>query len=331
MSNKSDEEPTQLQSNSSEYNYRYTKSNNPSGLEFVHITKTAGSTIESTAAKSGIKWGACHYKRIRKFGKACSSPDIHLGGSKSVRMEPWHTPHYFFLHNPYEGKPTFCVVRNPYERIISEYYCKFGGYKGTDRDNSTIMNRYVQKRAMQSITAKRAHYLPQHIYVWDKDNNQMVDHILRFENLTNEFNSLMIQYNISIELTTSTKVNEWKSNGIQSRMTVKNLTNETLDILNEVYKEDFQRFHYRMIHVDPIRDDSILLVKPYEWRILLRVQEVFSPLLLLGVICSVLCHIKRMKRAVHSTWFSSLALFFCFLVFLVVIIKLGILLGKTIG
>ena len=127
------------------------------------------------------------------------------------------------------------------------------------------------------------------------------------------------------------KVNEWKSNGIQSRMTVKNLTNETLDILNEVYKEDFQRFHYRMIHVDPIRDDSILLVKPYEWRILLRVQEVFSPLLLLGVICSVLCHIKRMKRAVHSTWFSSLALFFCFLVFLVVIIKLGILLGKTIG
>lgn len=215
MYNKSDEEPTQLQSNSSEYNY--TKSNNPSGLEFVHITKTAGSTIESTAAKSGIKWGACHYKRIRKFGKACSSPDIHLGGSKSVRMEPWHTPHYFFLHNPYEGKPI-------------------------------------------------------------------------------------------------------------------HLTNETLDILNEVYKADFQRFHYRMIHVDhPNRDDSILLVKTYEWRILLRVQEVLSPLLLLSVICTVLCHIKRRRKAVHSTWFSSLALFFCFLVFLVVIIKLGILRSKTIG
>ena len=100
MSNKSDEEPTQLQSNSSEYNYRYTKSNNPSGLEFVHITKTAGSTIESTAAKSGIKWGACHYKRIKNFAKACSSPDIHIGGAM---FEPWHTPHYWFLHNPYEG------------------------------------------------------------------------------------------------------------------------------------------------------------------------------------------------------------------------------------
>ena len=326
MSNKSDEEPTQLQPNSSEYNNNDhdSKSSNPLGLEFVHITKTAGSSIESTAAKSGIKWGACHYKRIKNFAKACSSPDIHIGGAM---FEPWHMPHYWFLHNPYEGKPTFCVVRNPYERIISEYYCKFGGYKGTDRDNSTVMNRYVQKRAKQSITAQRAHYLPQFVYVWDKDNNQMVDHILRFENLTNDFNSLMVQYNISIELTTSTKVNAWKSNGIQGRMTVKNLTNEYLDILNEVYKEDFQRFHYRMIQVDPMRD-SIQLDEPDEWRIPLRVEEVFSLFLLLGVVCTALGRIKRRRKAVRSIWFSNLALFFCFLAFLVVVIKLGILRGK---
>jgi len=31
------------------------------GLEFIHITKTAGSSIEAAAAHAGIKFGACHW------------------------------------------------------------------------------------------------------------------------------------------------------------------------------------------------------------------------------------------------------------------------------
>lgn len=43
-------------------------------LEFVHITKTGGSAVESVGAQNGIIWGACHYLKIAEVG--CSRPDI---------------------------------------------------------------------------------------------------------------------------------------------------------------------------------------------------------------------------------------------------------------
>ena len=33
-------------------------------LEFVHIAKNAGSSIENAAAKADIAWGACHFQQL---------------------------------------------------------------------------------------------------------------------------------------------------------------------------------------------------------------------------------------------------------------------------
>lgn len=42
-------------------------------LEFVHITKTGGSSIEKAAAAAGILWGTCHFQAVKSLG--CESPD----------------------------------------------------------------------------------------------------------------------------------------------------------------------------------------------------------------------------------------------------------------
>lgn len=43
-------------------------------LEFVHITKTGGSSIEVSAARVGIMWGFCHFHKSELF--ECLDPDL---------------------------------------------------------------------------------------------------------------------------------------------------------------------------------------------------------------------------------------------------------------
>lgn len=225
------------------------------GLEFIHITKTAGSSIEATAAKFGTKWGACHWKQISSFGKAC----MHRDKSRHVRYnhkripfdfkeifaEPWHTPHHWFYKNPYANNATFCVVRNPYDRVVSEYFCRWGGYRGKKNKNSAVtMNEYIQQKVRKSIQNHRgAHFLPQHMYVYNKQEEKVVDHVLRFENLNDDFSALMNLYDLPIELPQKKNAR----NMTKSILTVANLTEKTIQVINEVYEQDFNRFGYQQV------------------------------------------------------------------------------------
>jgi len=84
-------------------------------LEFIHITKNAGTAIEKAGADANIAWGACHYI-IHSFCKGVKPDKAHQeysGGS------PWHDPAN--INFPQHTK-TFTVIRNLYERALSMYY-----------------------------------------------------------------------------------------------------------------------------------------------------------------------------------------------------------------
>jgi hypothetical protein len=121
-------------------------------LEFVHFKKTAGSSIEKAAAEHGILWGACHFLKIPELG--CLDPDIpyvapNYPSYASVNRwhTPWHTPPKILRRTverdfyPYLDADLFTVVRNPYDRFVSEYYCPWAGYKGDHKDHPDIMNQ----------------------------------------------------------------------------------------------------------------------------------------------------------------------------------------------
>lgn len=188
-------------------------------LKFIHITKCAGTSIEDAAHECGIEWG--------RFDKEyCTS-------------NHWHMPfsqHKTSFITKYDW---FTVVRNPYSRILSEYYCKWGGIGKTNiRHTKEEMNAYIIKK-IKNRHLPAWHYEEQYKYLHPSTKI----HIIKFENLNEEFDALMTTYGIKGVVLQKTNVSVKKG----TNYTVKDFSNELIELINTVYDKDFEYFQYDKI------------------------------------------------------------------------------------
>jgi hypothetical protein len=123
------------------YSYAQSFSNIDRRLLFVHIPKTAGSTMEvDVALGQGMTliWGRCLFLDGTRGCPRFEDEKFRFGPPKQERLVPlwwhflvafWHVPvHYFPLlnllnnYNPYTTADTFAVIRHPVDRAVSEYH-----------------------------------------------------------------------------------------------------------------------------------------------------------------------------------------------------------------
>jgi hypothetical protein len=107
----------------------------------------------------------------------------------------------------------FMVTRNPFDRILSEFHCRFGGVGNRAKEyteatfNQYILNRLLRPevkqfccgghvQAMPNIVKKGGHYSPQHFYLDPKSPI----HVLRFEHLRRDFDRLMRAYDLPLRM-----------------------------------------------------------------------------------------------------------------------------------
>ncbi len=288
----------------------------PKRLEFVHITKTGGTAVERAGAKAGITWGMCHFWDNSELGcpstppgRAKQTPSLLLRNKLLLREnlpipgfrgQSWHTPPAWIQPNssticPYRGRDTFTIVRNPYDRVVSEFYCPHFGYYGeffkffmrvgaagitAKKPNQTstataeaaaqkkamlsiippptvtTFNDWIQ-RALRHVNPSTGHFVPQFYYVYDHvDGTKVVDHVLTYENLHVDFANLMKQYRLSVHLTPGKP--QQRDAALRRRFTVADLEPRSICLINRRYANDFKLFGYRMIPKSCSTDDVAL-------------------------------------------------------------------------
>lgn len=195
-------------------------------LEFIHIPKNAGTTIENIGDKSHIKWG--RFKPEHNEHKLSES-------KLSNKCVYWHLPPKEFDENSlYKGNPTFCVLRDPYDRVVSEYKYRNQNEKHTPEK----MNAWIKKMMIPENYEDgglNCHFIPQSDFIYDTNNNSTCDNVIRFENLTSEFNHLTERYDIDLKMNEDSKYNVTKKS-----VTSADLDDDVKDLIYHIYKRDFE-------------------------------------------------------------------------------------------
>lgn len=262
-------------------------------LVFIHIPKNAGGSIED----------ACSCDRAEDEAKCEHLPRFHLI-SRTVRTEGLELPgnwpmevasddrlckSYGHMFPQYDAlqlevsrlHPSFCVVRHPLTRAVSEYEFKHrhdpGGANNVEEMNLHLRNaaRYRIEHGECSPENKSScnadcHWASQYLYLWDlRSGEPTCDHVLFYENLDEEFEELMKFYGVSGRCSLQPK-GEGDSKGTHTfagtHLGAEDLEDETYLLLLEAYADDMAIFGYAPNDLHAAPEFRPPLTMPPEYR-----------------------------------------------------------------
>lgn len=203
-------------------------------LLFIHIPKTGGSVIEDALQKKNIK--STLIQRGQPVAGICNHLLDHPYKYNSLQHQFYSTIYTFRdkLNVNFENIRVFSVVRNPYDRIISDLiWLKLVNIDASPQKVfDVIKNNYLYRTDLDN------HNQPQYKFITD-DNLVIYPNIILFrcESL-NEINDKLNDFiGVSINIRKS-NVNKNYS---------KYLNQDSIHIINEFYKKDFELFNYKLL------------------------------------------------------------------------------------
>jgi Sulfotransferase family len=159
--------------------------------------------------------------------------------------------------NPYDGAELFGVVRNPYERAVSEFYyicsLKVLDWRPDQCDrsklfNASYMNQWLrdkmndrEEHSALAYLSDNGHFTPQHQFVVGPYDVRMVDYVLHLdENLEEEFHQLMKAFRLYRVRLKKMNAISAEARDTDRHLTVADLDDETHEVINRLFRRDFE-------------------------------------------------------------------------------------------
>ena len=192
---------------------------------FVHIPKTGGTVFESKLKKKyrqTIYSGHNNNTLPQPFNK------------KSLQHQNYTTLYEYRdkLNIDFNNIKVFAIVRNPYDRVISDLiWHRIFKKQHTQSDVYKLICKYVKGK-----NVKDGHNLPQYKYVTNKRDRLIPSiKIFKTENLNKQNNNLNKQLGVNINI---------KRKGVNKDYS-KYLNADSIKLINKVYAKDFILFNYK--------------------------------------------------------------------------------------
>ena len=180
----------------------------------------------------------------------------------------WHLPTQLFPLkgvNPYQNADLFAVVREPFDRLLSEYYyiCRrkvtkhwdFIDCNRTRTQEPEYMNEWIRDKLEKIPTGQltprdfleyNGHYTPQSQFLISYPSQiRMVDYVLKMENLSTEFNALMKAYGITANIQAHRK--NTARNGTTGDLDASHFDAKTVALVDERYGEEMEMLYNRKV------------------------------------------------------------------------------------
>jgi hypothetical protein len=145
---------------------------------FVHVPKTGGQSIEKAFLQlHQLTWQTRAELLLRP------NPDPSRGPQQLAHLTAAeYLSHRYIDRETFENYFKFAFVRNPWERLLSEYR-----YRHPRHDMS--FRRFVDERfaSLDDYSDASRHVMPQSKFLTDASGRRIVDFVGRFENLASDF------------------------------------------------------------------------------------------------------------------------------------------------
>ena len=163
---------------------------------YVHIPKSAGNSIE---------YALGHDRNRKDILDINEKTYTDISHNTAAKIKKHHTN-----EEQWNNYFKFAIVRNPFDRIVSSYnfLCKIT--KTSNLRDSVPFKDFVFRKGIfkndfhPSIIIKKNNkyrqIMPSHQYVYDENNNLLVDYVGKFENLKEEWDFICKQLKVELEL-----------------------------------------------------------------------------------------------------------------------------------
>jgi hypothetical protein len=186
---------------------------------FIHIPKTGGTSIE------------------KSLNCLNHSSGYGVENGKAMQHYTWkdYKKNYINRYNEYYK---FSIIRNPYDKVLSDYYWLKNKITVDNFQNKTFDEyldycEHICKNKLYSITHHHDHFIPQYKFIFDDDKKLKVHEIFKFENFENVKKFMKSKYNCDI--------NHENQNKVSNRII---LSQKQKDRIYEIYMKDFKLLKY---------------------------------------------------------------------------------------